>query len=204
MSKYVKNKEACKILGVTRGTLLQWEEDGIISSIRPRKNGARLYNIKELENHLNIISNNSESKGYCYCRVSSPKQKDDLQRQVDYMQKLYPKYEIVKDIGSGINWSRSGLKKLLQKSNKGEISELIVAHRDRLCRFSFELLEYILKLNGTKILVLDAGEHKLQGSSSEELAEDLLSFIHVFNCRQMGKRRYKVSNKIEENKDKTI
>jgi predicted site-specific integrase-resolvase len=70
----------------------------------------------------------------------------------------------------------------------------VVSHRDRLCRFAFELIEWILSKNDTKLIVLDKTEHK---SGSEELAEDVISIIHVFSCREMGKRRYK------SKKDKT-
>jgi predicted site-specific integrase-resolvase len=200
-SEFVKNKDACKALGITRKTLIQWEDDGIIQVIRPRKNGARLYNIKKLKNNLLNTDIDKKQKKICYCRVSSTKQKDDLQRQIEFMQDRYPDYEIIKDIGSGINWSRSGLCKLLRLSKFGEIEEIVVAHKDRLCRFSFELLEFVFKLNGTKIVVLDNEKHNITTSSSEELAEDLLSIIHVFNCRQMGQRRYKKSsNKEQENK----
>jgi hypothetical protein len=70
---------------------------------------------------------------------------------------------------------------------QGTIGELVVAHRDRLCRFGFELIEYIVEKSGGKITVL---EHDSNKSSEQELAEDLLSIVHVFSCRQMGKRTY--------------
>ena len=200
--RFVKTNIACKTLNISRATLLQWERDNIIEVIRPRKTGARLYNINMLAKNNIDVGNDKTNKNFCYCRVSSHKQQDDLQRQIEFMQNRFPDYEIIKDIGSGINWSRSGLKKLLKKSKKGNLEHLVVAHRDRLCRFSFELLEYIFKLNGTKIIVLDSQKQHSEHASSEELAEDLLSIVHVFNCREMGKRRYrkkeKKDNKIVE------
>lgn len=83
---------------------------------------------------------------------------------------------------------------------RGELEEVVVSHRDRLCRFAFELIESILDKNNTKLVVLDKTEHK---SSSEELAEDVLAIIQVFACREMGKRRYTSSKDKIEAKSET-
>jgi predicted site-specific integrase-resolvase len=80
----------------------------------------------------------------------------------------------VQDIGSGINFKRAGLQKILECSMRGELEEVMVSHRDRLCRFAFDLIETILTKNGTKLVVLDRTACK---SSSEELAEDVLAII---------------------------
>jgi predicted site-specific integrase-resolvase len=93
----------------------------------------------------------------------------------------------VSDVASGINWKRKGLKTLLEQSLSGNISEIVVAHRDRLCRFAFELLEFIFQLNDTRLIVLDQETNQ---SSDRELADDILSIVHVYSCRSMGKRRY--------------
>jgi predicted site-specific integrase-resolvase len=69
-----------------------------------------------------------------------------------------------------------------------DISEVVVAHRDRLCRFAFELLEWILDQNGVKLVVLDEENGE---SGDKELSDDILSIIHVYSCRKMGRRRYK-------------
>jgi predicted site-specific integrase-resolvase len=97
---------------------------------------------------------------------------------------------VVEDTGSGINWKRKGLKTILGQSMSGDIEEVVVAHRDRLCRFGFELIEWILESNGVKLTVLDRENSK---SPDEELTDDILSIIHVYSCRKMGQRRYKVS-----------
>jgi predicted site-specific integrase-resolvase len=91
---------------------------------------------------------------------------------------------LVADIGSGINWKRKGFKTLLEQSMQRKISQIVVAHRDR---FAFELLESIFKINGVELLVLDEETHQ---SSQSELADDILSIIHIYSCRAMGKRRY--------------
>ena len=94
---------------------------------------------------------------------------------------------IIQDIGSGINWKRSGLKTILELAMQKKLETVVVAHRDRLCRFAFELIQWILEKNEVKLVVLNESIC----STEQELAEDLLSIIHVFSCKQMGKRRYK-------------
>jgi hypothetical protein len=110
-----------------------------------------------------------------------------MERQVAHMQEKYPEHHIIKDVGSGINWKRKGLITILQGTFQGRIKEVVVAHRDRLTRFGYELLDYIFKYHRVKLVVLDEGIYK---SPEQELAEDLLAITHIFSCRQMGKRRY--------------
>jgi predicted site-specific integrase-resolvase len=112
---------------------------------------------------------------------------DDLERQKAFFRSRFPHHDLVTDIGSGINWKRKDLKTILEQSMQGKISEVVVAHRDRLYRFAFELLESIFKINGVQLLVLDEETHQ---SSQSELADDILSIIHIYSCRAMGKRRY--------------
>ena len=128
----------------------------------------------------------------CYCRVSSTKQRDDLDRQVAYMQSIYPDAEIVRDIGSGLNFKRKGLQGLLVRLMRGDKLTIIVACRDRLCRFGFEIFEFMAEQNGGSIVVLENSVH----SPEAELTADLLSILHVFSCRMHGLRSY--SQKIKE------
>ena len=81
---------------------------------------------------------------------------------------------------------------------QGKLEEVVVAHKDRMCRFGFELIEFICSRNNTRIIILDQEKHK---STEQELAEDIMSIITVFACKQMGKRKYKTNNKNEENKN---
>ena len=115
--------------------------------------GQRLYNV---EAYIRGAANPSL---VCYCRVSSPKQKDDLQRQIAYMQSLYPEAEIIKDIGSGLNFKRKGLRSILDRLLRGDKLKIIVACRDRLCRFGFELIQYMVEQNGGEILVQEQTVH---------------------------------------------
>jgi predicted site-specific integrase-resolvase len=183
---YISTKKARKILGVTTNTFVNWSKTGKINTIKA-PSGVRLYDYNDIQT---IVGNDNvikQKKKIAYCRVSSKKQMDDLGRQENFFRENYPDYELVTDTGSGINWKRKGLKTILEQSMLGNIQEVMVAHRDRLCRFGFELLEWILEKNQTKLVVLD---RDTQQSTSQELTDDILSIIHVYSCREMGKRRY--------------
>ena len=196
--EFLPSRKACAILGVHSGTLRAWDRDSKIEVMRTI-GGKRLYNVKAfLADSYHNSELTDQGTKICYCRVSSPEQQDDMERQIAFMQSKYPEHIIIKDVGSGINWKRKGLITLLQGAFQGRIKEVVVAHRDRLARFGYELLEYIFKYHHIKLVVLDEGEQK---SAEQELAEDLLAITHIFSCRQMGKRRYvrkNVSTEIRE------
>ena len=137
---------------------------------------------------------------FIYTRVSSKKQMDDLSRQIIYIQSKhtqYTSYTTLSDIGSGINFKRKGLQTILDSCLQGLIGEVVIAHRDRLSRFGFELIKCFITKAGGTITVLDDDGHK---STEQELAEDLLSIVHIYSCKQMGKRSYK-SNTVKKSKD---
>ena len=122
----------------------------------------------------------------CYCRVSSSKQRADLDRQIAHMRAIYPDAEIITDIAGGLNWKRAGLRSILERLHRGDKLELVVAHRDRLARFGFELIEWLVQQNGGAVLVLNQSH----ASPESELTEDLLAILHTFSCRMHGLRRY--------------
>ena len=115
--------------------------------------------------------------------------KEDLERQVAFMQERFPNAIIIKDIGSGINWKRRGLLSIIQKVKDGKVERVIVAFKDRLCRFAYDLIEFFFKLYQTEIMVLDKREK--DSNPDIELSEDILSIINIFSCKKMGQRRYK-------------
>ena len=185
-AKYIGPQEACELFQVSISTLRRWDREGKIDTYRtPGKQ--RRYSTQLFAKTSICATTDVQKQKICYCRVSSPHQKNDLQHQKEYLQSKYPDYRIIQDIGSGINWQRTGLKTILELAMQNKLETVVVAHRDRLCRFAFELLQWILESNSVKLVVLDQSIC----STEQELAEDLLSIIHVFSCRQMGKRRYK-------------
>ena len=184
-------RKAIELTGMSANTLRKYADNGTIKMQRIGK-GQRLFDVSDL------LARKGEANGkpvVCYCRVSSGKQKDDLARQVVFMRERFPNAEIVQDIGSGLNYKRKGLQSILQRLLQGDKLTIIVAHRDRLCRFGFELIEFLVQQNGGEIMVLD----RTEVSPQRELTEDLLAILHVFSCRMHGLRRYE--NQIKEDKD---
>ena len=120
-----------------------------------------------------------------YARVSTRKQLDDLQSQIRTLTTKYPDHVVFSDCASGLNFKRKGLLSLLQLSFEGRLRLVRIAHRDRLCRFAFDLLEYVFLKHGAKIYV-EASD--LPSSAESELAEDVLAVITVFGARLHGAR----------------
>jgi excisionase family DNA binding protein len=177
---YVNTREAVRRLGVHPNTLRNWANANKIKHIRtPGKQ--RRYNVDD------FLGERKEAATICYCRVSSYKQKDDLARQIQFMRNRFPGAKIIKDIGSGINFKRKGLQTILERTMQGDRIRLISAHKDRLCRFGFDLIKWIIERNGGELLVLNKNDL----SPEEELTQDLLTILHVFSCRMHGLRSYK-------------
>jgi putative resolvase len=158
--------------------------------------------------HPDLSNENPENvvipkKNFLYARVSTKKQMDDLSRQIEFLRKPeFIDYVLIQDVASGINFKRKGLQTILDACLQGVIGNVVVAHRDRLCRFGFELIEIIIQKAGGSIQVLDSTGNK---STSNELSEDLMSIIHIYNCREMGKRSYSSRiNREKDNKNKTL
>jgi putative resolvase len=149
---YIPLRKAVSFLGLHPNTLRKYADDGKIKSIK-NEAGQRLYDVESYRHDA------TESAIVCYCRVSSTKQKDDLQRQVEFMRERYPEAEIVKDIGSGLNFKRKGLQSLLVRFMRGDKLTIVIACRDRLCRFGFELFEFMVQQNGGSIVVLSNPVH---------------------------------------------
>ena len=194
-SRYVRSNKAQEIIGVSYLTLKKWASEGSIEFI-VTPGGKRMYNVNKFLSDRGIENTDKKQK-ICYCRVSSTGQKNDLERQVEAMRKQFPNHKIITDIASGINFKRKGLLYILEQSQRRNVTEVVIAYRDRLCRFAFELFEWFFQSNEVKLVVLN---QNMESSQNAELADDLLSIIHVFNCRMQGKRKYKNQDKIKEEK----
>ena len=192
---------ACKCYGIPSSTLRKWADQGHVNSTKS-PGGVRLFHRNDLEKLFGSIGRPTPSGNHTqatnpgdprprtnvvYCRVSSIGQRNDLERQIEFLSQRYPDHRVVQDIGSGLNFNRKGLQTILELAMQRNLGDLVVAYKDRLARFGFELIQYVVELNGGRVVVLDDQTHK---SGEQELAEDLMSIIHVFNCRQMGKRKY--------------
>lgn len=215
MSDYVKHKKIKELLGVSDSTIRRWANNGTLPHIWT-PTGQRMYStraVMELQlkkqqrdfKHLQKTNykqcKNNTIKGAIYVRVSSSKQKDDLERQQDLLLEQYHGYKIYKDIGSGINFKRKGLLALLKHSREGLFDEVVVASKDRLSRIAFELIEWVLLQDNTRIVVFD-NKHCYK-TNEQELGEDLLGIMQIFCCRWNGSRRYRGTNSILQNKTKS-
>jgi predicted site-specific integrase-resolvase len=160
--------------------LRKWADNGEIDYISSQSGRQRC----DVDGY---IGKSTTSVTICYCRVSSHKQRDDLERQVEFLRNQYPTAEFVRDIGSGLNFKRKGLKTILERAMSGTHLTLVVAHRDRLARFEIDPIRQVLEQNSGKLVVLD--ETFL--SPEQELSIDLLNIVHVFSARMHGLRSYK-------------
>jgi len=187
MEGYLTRKEASETLKIHYNTLYKMAENKEIDSVVIGKQ--RMYDVKKYLSEKGINQTNINKKRICYCRVSSPKQKEDLKMQVDYMKKEYPYHEIITDVASGLNYEREGLKKLLAYAMEGELEEVIIAYKDRLTRFGYEMIEWIIKekSNG-KIKVLNNNEEM---TPTEEISKDIVAIMNVYTAKINGLRKYK-------------
>ena len=183
---YIPPLMLTKQFNVTSGTLRKWAEDGKIRYLRPNGNGRRLYHSEDVKKVFGFAEDTCIKQTICYARVSSNHQKEDLERQVKLLSTEYPGAKIIKDIGSGLNWKRPGLNALLEHIYKGDVKEVVVTYKDRLCRFGSEILEWIFKKSDVKLLVLSTSCD--QKDISRELSDDLLAITTVFVARNNGLR----------------
>ena len=197
MSKYYSINKFSKILGVSAQTLRNGDKKGKLHPHHTSSNGYRYYSHEQLNQVMNVKPN-LDRIVIGYCRVSSNKQKDDLERQIENM-KLYltaqgKPFEIISDIGSGINYKKKGLKELMKRISQNKVDKVVVFYKDRLLRFGFELVEYIASLYDCDIEIIDHTEKTEQ----QELVEDLVQIITVFSCKLQGQRANKVRKLVKE------
>ena len=180
--KFVKPRVAAEILGVDVRTLVKWEQSGQINAIKT-PSGQRRYDIDSYIKSTPAVAR----KTVLYCRVSRNAQKSDLNRQVAELQGLYPHAETIKEVGSGLNFKRKKLLNLLSQILKGDIQRVIIADKDRLARFGFDLFNWFCEQNNCELIVLNSKEL----SPEVEMVEDILAILHCFSSRLYGLRKYK-------------
>lgn len=197
-----------KIVGLTPATLRRMQETGELVPYHISKGKTRYYSTDQLKQFSKNLNNERIVVGYC--RVDTQSQKDDLETQIanvtSYMYARGYKFEIISDIGSGINYKNKGLRELINKINNHEVSKVVVLYKDRLIRFGFELIEYFCEINDTELEIINNSVH----SKEQELTDDLIQIITVFANRLYGQHSKKakklideVKRNVESNQDKT-
>lgn len=182
---YVTPREAANALGVNPRTLARWSEDGKIKAIKTEA-GQRRYDIAEYLKQKSGTTELARRSTVLYARVSTSSQRDDLKRQTEALTTSYPGGEIITEIGSGLNFRRRKLNTILERIISGDIQCLVVAHKDRLARFGFELIEWLCEKFDCKLVVL----YQQKYSPQAELVQDMLSVVHCFSSRVYGLRKY--------------
>lgn len=160
MNKLLAIGQASKLLGVTIQTLRNWDKQGLLKPDELTRGGERRYKLETLRNiNKNIVFNVDNLKTIAYARVSSSDQKDDLIRQVQvlelYCAKAGFKYEIIQDLGSGMNYYKKGLTKLLNLILDGQVNRLVLTHKDRLLRFGAELVFAICEAKNVEVIIIN-------------------------------------------------
>jgi putative resolvase len=182
MDKYMTTREIQQHFSLSNTTLQRYELEKKVKCVRT-PGGFRRYLFSDIQRLFD--SPNIGRKKCIYARVSSSQQKDDLQRQIEDLLKHSPDSTVYKDVGSGLNWKRPQFKALLDAVYRGEISEVVVSHRDRLCRFGSDLVEWIFEKHGTRLVLCELEDSK---NHTHELADDLLAITNFFVARHNGLR----------------
>lgn len=201
--------EVSKILGVTPKTIRLWEQQGKINPERT-PNGHRRYDRDEIVRmskfygKVRTDDDQKDRRTIAYARVSSHDQKDDLKRQSELLESFCAAngwtYTIIQDLGSGLNYDKRGLKKLIKEICDGNVDRLVITHKDRLLRFGSEIIYSLCENYNAEVVILNKGD--VQPSFEEELVQDVLEIITVFSARLYGARSHK--NKSVMNKLKVV
>jgi predicted site-specific integrase-resolvase len=166
-------RKAIAMTGLTGNTLRKYADSGTIPSMRT-PGGQRLFDIDAW------LRGGRPAAVVGYCRVSSPSQRGELDRQVERLRRTRPEAEIIKDIGSGLDFERPGLRRLLERILRGDCLVVLVTRADRLASFGSDAIRFLLEKNGGELLILDRPD-----SAEAELVE-VLAFIHDLCGRENG------------------
>jgi putative resolvase len=191
MERFVAIGEAAAALGVSITTLRRWEAEGRLAA-EHTPGGHRRYDLAKLRPEMFRAEEKAGRKTVAYARVSSHDQKDNLERQKQVLE-LYCAtqgwtFDIVADLGSGMNYHKKGLRRVLSAVIAGDIGRLVITHKDRLLRFGAELVFAICEAKQVEVVILNQGEDT---TFEEDLAKDVLEIITVFSARLYGSRSRK-------------
>jgi putative resolvase len=194
MSRFIKIGEASKILGVSVQTLRRWEIQGSLVPALKSSGNTRYYSIEQLLNEKKSDSNLT----LAYARVSCHDQKNDLKTQAALLESFCASrgwnYEIIQDLGSGMNYRKKGLKTLLEYILNRKIKRLVLTHKDRLLRFGAELIFALCEAQNVEVVLMNQSADL---AFEEELAQDVLEIITVFSARLYGSRSRKNQKLVE-------
>ena len=196
MSNLLTVSQAAELLGVSTKTIRRWETEGRIKSIRT-EGGHRRFTVSDL-----IGNKQDNSLTVAYARVSSHDQKDDLERQKivleAYCAKLGWSFEVISDLGSGLNYRKKGLIKLIKLICSDQVERLVLTHKDRLLRFGSDLIFTLCEIFGTEVVIIN---RSIDSTFEEVLAQDVIEIITVFSARLYGSRSHKNKQIVKQLKE---
>ena len=197
MNKFSTISEAAQAMGVSVMTLRRWEKEGKSIPTERTQGGHRRYELTKIP-YRKSLTPNQDRATFAYARVSSHDQKSDLERQRQMLEMYCSAqgwtFEIVSDLGSGMNYQKRGLKRVLTEVIDGKVGRLVLTHKDRLLRFGAELIFAICEAKGAEVVIINQGS---EPTFEEELAQDVLEIITVFSARLYGSRSRKNKKLIE-------
>jgi predicted site-specific integrase-resolvase len=191
--RHISIGEVSIILGLSVVTLRRWDSLGLLKPTFRTLGNHRRYN---LDNILKMVNKKSDLRKIIgYSRVSSMHQKDDLETQSkvieNYIKDKSEDYEIIQDIGSGLNYKKSGIKKLIKMICDRKVSMLVITHKDRLLRFGSDIIIQLCERFSTEVVVLNSDT---QETFEKTLCNDIISIITVFSAKLYGSRSHKNQN----------
>ncbi len=193
--KMASIQEAAEFLGISPQTLRRWEREGRLLPDERTPGGRRRYDLARLrpeQFRAPETARRTIAPEIAYARVSSHDQKDDLERQKQVLERYCARqgwaFEVIADLGSGMNYHKKGLKRLLNAISDGQVGRLVITHQDRLLRFGAELVFAICEARNVEVVILNQGEDT---SFEEDLAKDVLEISTVFSARLSGSRARK-------------
>lgn len=195
---YLTPKQVQERFGYHPKTLSRWADEGKIKYTKS-PGGHRRYLLSSLEE---LAADSDDTREIIlYVRVSTHSQKEDLNSQREYVSSYYPQCKCISDIGSGLNFKRKKFLKLMEQVAAHQTKKIVVAHKDRLCRFGFDFVEWFCNLNGCQIEVLN----NTYKSPHQELMDDFMAVMHCFSSKLYFLRSYekKILKELDEN-DKTV
>ena len=187
----MKSKDVLKLLQITRPTLTKYVKNGIIKTIT-KPNGQYDYN---KESVYTLFNNGIDRKTYIYCRVSTQKQKTDLENQIRLLKQFcftkgWCVGKVFQDIASGISFEkRKDFFKLLDEIIQGNVERVVISYKDRLSILGFELFYHLFNKYNTEIIVMsEVGNEKLD---SEEIFEEIINLLHCYSISKRKKQKIK-------------
>ena len=186
LSKYCSIYKFSKIIGVSAQTLRNWDANGKLHPHHTTVSSYRYYSDEQLNQVINVKPKNALQLDIAAFPAINRKMiwNDRLDNVKTYLLAKGQPFEIISDIGSGINYEKKGFQELIRRISQNQVEKVVVLYKDRLLRFGFELIEYITSLYNCEIEIIDNTEK----SEQQELVEDLVQIITVFSCKLQGKR----------------